>query len=140
MLLAEVDGIRILLTGDIEPEAQRALLGTGADLAADVLKVPHHGSANTLPQFLAAASPRVAVIGVGADNGYGHPNPRLLQALSRAGVAIRPAHGPGRRRGGAPRRRRPRDGGARPGDPAVTCGERRGDPALTAASVRAIPR
>ncbi len=86
VLLAEVDGIRLLLTGDIEPEAQRALLGTGADLAADVLKVPHHGSANTLPQFLAAVSPRVAVIGVGADNGYGHPNPRLLQALSRAGV------------------------------------------------------
>ncbi len=87
VLTAEIDGVRILLTGDIEPEAQRALLGAGVDLDADVLKVPHHGSANTLPEFLEAVSPRVAVIGVGTDNGYGHPNPRLLQTLSRIGVA-----------------------------------------------------
>ncbi|NIS28783.1 MAG: hypothetical protein GWO04_01965, partial [Actinobacteria bacterium] len=36
--------VRILLTGDIEPVAQRALLSAEPDLEADVLKVPHHGS------------------------------------------------------------------------------------------------
>ena len=87
VLLAEFAGTRILLTGDIELDAQRALLRSGADLAADVLKVPHHGSASTLQGFLDAAAPSVAVIGVGSDNRYGHPAPRLLQALSTAGVA-----------------------------------------------------
>ena len=37
--------MRILLPGDAEVEAQQAMLAAGADLRADVLKVPHHGSA-----------------------------------------------------------------------------------------------
>ncbi|WP_020577328.1 ComEC/Rec2 family competence protein [Actinopolymorpha alba] len=41
VIMAEVRGVRILLTGDIEPPAQEALLRAGADLHADVLKVPH---------------------------------------------------------------------------------------------------
>jgi len=52
-----------------------------------VLKVPHHGSAKDLPEFLAAVSPTVAVIGVGLGNDYGHPSPQLLARLTAAGVA-----------------------------------------------------
>ncbi len=86
VLLAEHDGERILMTGDIETEAQQALLGAGVDLNADVLKVPHHGSAKLLDSFVRAVSPTVAVIGVGLGNDYGHPSPRTLDLLQRDGV------------------------------------------------------
>lgn len=83
---AERAGVRMLMTGDIEPEAQRALLRAQVDLRTDVLKVPHHGSAKDLPEFLAAVRPAVAMIGVGQDNDYGHPSPSLLAALHAVGV------------------------------------------------------
>ncbi|WP_237706776.1 ComEC/Rec2 family competence protein [Kribbella flavida] len=87
-LLAETSGVRILLTGDLEPEAQRALLATHPDLRADILKVPHHGSARQDPTFLAATQPRLALISAGPDNDYGHPAPRTLDLLTRQGTTI----------------------------------------------------
>jgi competence protein ComEC len=87
VLMARRDGIRMLMTGDIETQAQQQLLNSGIDLHADVLKVPHHGSSKDLPSFLAAVSPDVAVIGVGKDNDYGHPSPRTLDELRRVGTA-----------------------------------------------------
>ena len=86
VVMADRDGERILMTGDIEIEAQQALLNFGVDLDADVLKVPHHGSAKLLDRFVRAVSPGVAVIGVGADNDYGHPSPKALDLLARDGV------------------------------------------------------
>ena len=44
VLLVEVAGVRLLLTGDVEPESQAALARAWPGLAVDVLKVPHHGS------------------------------------------------------------------------------------------------
>ncbi|MFF0270302.1 ComEC/Rec2 family competence protein [Kribbella sp. NPDC004536] len=81
-MMVEVSGLRILLTGDLEPESQRAVLATGVDLRADVLKVPHHGSAQQDPAFIAAADARLAVISAGRNNDYGHPAPRTLELLS----------------------------------------------------------
>jgi competence protein ComEC len=81
-------GVRILLTGDIEPEAQRALLATGRVGVVDVLKVAHHGSAYQAPELLSAVRPRVALISAGADNDYGHPAPSTLRALRRAGTLV----------------------------------------------------
>ena len=54
------------------------MLAAHIDLRADVLKVPHHGSAYSDPDFLAAVHARVAVISVGRHNDYGHPSPVLL--------------------------------------------------------------
>ncbi|GAA3131265.1 competence protein ComEC [Kribbella aluminosa] len=81
-MMVEVGGLRILLTGDLEPESQRAVLASGAELRADVLKVPHHGSARQDPAFIAAVNARLAVISAGRDNDYGHPAPRTLDLLS----------------------------------------------------------
>jgi competence protein ComEC len=81
-MMVELSGLRILLTGDLEPESQRAILATGADLRADILKVPHHGSAQQDPAFIAATNARLAVISAGRDNDYGHPAPRTLNLLS----------------------------------------------------------
>ena len=86
VLMAQRNGERMLMTGDIEIEAQQALLNAGVDLDADVLKVPHHGSSKLLDRFVRAVSPTVAVIGVGVDNDYGHPSPRALDLLARDGV------------------------------------------------------
>jgi competence protein ComEC len=87
VLVVEASGVRLLLTGDVEPEAQQALLEAGVP-DVDVLKVPHHGSSHQDGQFLAAANPDVALISVGQDNPYGHPDPGLVNALLASGVAV----------------------------------------------------
>jgi len=81
----------VLLPGDAEKEAEREMLSeSGQDsLRAEVLKIGHHGSRNsTTPEFLAAVKPRLAIISVGEDNPYGHPNAELLERLARAGVRV----------------------------------------------------
>jgi competence protein ComEC len=89
VIRAVVRGVSILLTGDAEVEAQQAMLAAGIDVHADVLKVPHHGSAYSDPAFLAAVHAQVAVISVGLHNDYGHPSPLLLGELARLGVPVR---------------------------------------------------
>ncbi|MFL6116771.1 MAG: ComEC/Rec2 family competence protein [Catenulispora sp.] len=87
--VATRDGpVRILLTGDIEPPAQQAILAAHPDLAADILKVPHHGSAYQDPDLFAAVRPRVAVISVGQGNTYGHPAARTLALAAAAGARV----------------------------------------------------
>jgi competence protein ComEC len=81
----------ILLPGDAEKEAERAMLAEHdeASLQADVLKVGHHGSKNsTMPDFLAAVRPQVAIISAGEENPYGHPSPELLGRLEAARVRV----------------------------------------------------
>jgi competence protein ComEC len=74
-----------LLTGDIEAEAEAQLLRSGRPLAAQVLKVAHHGSGDSSgAEFLAAVAPRYAIISVGAENRFGHPAPALLERLAEA--------------------------------------------------------
>jgi competence protein ComEC len=87
VLRTRVEGRTLLMTGDVEAWAERDLLERGATLRADVLKVPHHGSAtSTTAAFLAAVSPRVALIGVGRRNRFGHPSPAVLGRLATAGT------------------------------------------------------
>ncbi|WP_145272826.1 ComEC/Rec2 family competence protein [Prescottella equi] len=86
VLMAETAAGRLLLTGDVEEGGQRALLRSKIPLRADVLKVPHHGSRTTSPEFLDAVRPRVALVSVGADNTFGHPNPGILQRLAALGA------------------------------------------------------
>lgn len=88
VMLVEVQGHRMLLTGDAEPEEELDILRSGADLAVDALKVSHHGSANQDPDFVAATRAAVAVISVGADNDYGHPSIETMAQLEGLGAAI----------------------------------------------------
>lgn len=58
-----------LFCGDIEREAEQDLVGSGADLSVDLLKVAHHGSdTSSTPVFLNIVRPNWAVISVGRDN------------------------------------------------------------------------
>ena len=75
----------ILLTGDIEETAQRALMETGA-VGAHVVKVPHHGAATNADGFFPATGASVTVISAGEGNRYGHPADRTLHDL--AGRAV----------------------------------------------------
>jgi competence protein ComEC len=88
VIAAQVAGHRVLLTGDAEPEEQSDLLGQAGRLDTDVLKVPHHGSANVDPDFLEATRPSVAVVSAGEDNSYGHPAPHLLALLAAMDVPV----------------------------------------------------
>jgi competence protein ComEC len=88
VLLAEVAGVRLLLTGDVEPPAQAALARTWPDLEVDVLKVPHHGSRHQDLDFLLGLGARVALVSAGEDNTYGHPAPETLQALAAGGLRV----------------------------------------------------
>lgn len=83
--------VSLLFTGDLEAAGERALLRRyGAPgLRSTVLKVDHHGSkTGSLPEFLAAVHPEVAVISVGAFNPFGHPAPSVLQRLRAVGARI----------------------------------------------------
>lgn len=79
---------RVLLTGDIEPEAQRALMSSAPPLKVDLAKVPHHGSANQHPRFARWAGADVAVVSSGADNDYGHPAAETVTSWEASGAAV----------------------------------------------------
>lgn len=80
---------RFLMMGDAEKKAENALVKSGADLRADVLKVGHHGShSSTGSVFLSAVSPAHAVISCGLDNRYGHPHPETLALLQQQQINV----------------------------------------------------
>ncbi|WP_439664035.1 DNA internalization-related competence protein ComEC/Rec2 [Lentzea sp. HUAS TT2] len=87
VLRAHTRAGRVLLTGDVELAGQAALLGE-RDLSAEVLKVPHHGSRYSLPAFLKAVRPRVALVSVGTGNRYGHPSPHVIDVLRTGGALV----------------------------------------------------
>ena len=76
-----------MLTGDLETEEY--LVKGVFNLKSDIYHVGHHGSnnANDL-EFIKAVDPRYAVISVGLDNRYGHPQYRTLKNLNRLGLDI----------------------------------------------------
>jgi competence protein ComEC len=83
--LITVAGLQIFASGDAESPVLRDLPLE----QVDILKVSHHGSADEgLPDLLTRLRPKVALIGVGANNHYGHPTPETLSALDTAGVSV----------------------------------------------------
>ena len=77
--------VALLLTADIGAAEELALAGTDWDLRAQALKVGHHGSGTSATDLLLRrVSPGVAVISVGASNGFGHPRPEVLARLNGA--------------------------------------------------------
>jgi competence protein ComEC len=81
VLAVQMRGVRLMLSGDIEPEAQDKLLRAHPDLHADVIKMPHHGSARQSSDFFDAVGARFATISDGLGNDYGHPAAAALELL-----------------------------------------------------------
>ncbi len=86
----EVNGKRLLFTGDIETAGERAVVSEWQRRqlgSADVLLATHHGSKFASHDFfLEAVQPKSAVISV--NRGHGHPDPEAIQRLRKAGAAI----------------------------------------------------
>lgn len=81
--------ISFLFTGDAEALSEAEMLANNQTVAADVLKVGHHGSStSTDSAFLQAVSPSYAVISCGMDNSYGHPHEETMQKLEKSGAEV----------------------------------------------------
>lgn len=74
--------------GDLGERAQALLLATNRLDPVHVVKVSHHGSADQSARLYERLDAAVGLIGVGVDNGYGHPAPRLLDILAAHGTTV----------------------------------------------------
>lgn len=81
--------IRFVFTGDAGVKEESLMIGSGADLKAEILHLGHHGSnTSTSSAFLEAVAPEIAIYSAGADNSYGHPHAEVIAAVENAGAAV----------------------------------------------------
>ncbi|MGF6089353.1 DNA internalization-related competence protein ComEC/Rec2 [Pseudomonas sp. 18173] len=89
VLLIEANGERLLLSGDIDAAAERALLDSPLALRTDWLQAPHHGSrSSSSSALLDVLQPRGALISRGQGNSFGHPHPTVIARYQKRGMAI----------------------------------------------------
>ena len=82
-------GRRLLFTGDIGLEEEKLMVSQNTVPDVDVLKVSHHGSKYaSSSKFLEKAKPELSVISAGKYNLYGHPSPKTLERLEKAGSKV----------------------------------------------------
>lgn len=87
VLSVEAGDERLLLTGDIDIHAERAMLEQGFDVRADWLQAPHHGSrTSSSKRLLQAVAPRGVLISRGRNNGFGHPHPLVMSRYRWLGI------------------------------------------------------
>jgi len=77
-----------LFIGDLGEKPQRILHGRHELASVDVVKVSHHGSADQFVGLYQTLRARVGLVGVGADNTYGHPTTRALDILRTSGTTV----------------------------------------------------
>jgi len=82
--------LRFLFAGDIEAEAEQALLAqVGGQLKADIFKIPHHGSDTSSGEaFLQAVMPREAIVSAGVANRFKHPYTDILDRYKQLGSRV----------------------------------------------------
>ena len=78
----------MIFTGDIEEKAERNILNQYKNhseiLNSDILKIAHHGSkTSSIQDFIEAVNPKVALIGVGKNNNFGHPSIDVINRLEK---------------------------------------------------------
>jgi competence protein ComEC len=89
VLRLEDGSVRFLLAGDIQKKVEQRLVGEHAEITADFLKVPHHGSkTSSIPDFVAAVAPKVAAVSAGEANPFGHPAESTIERYAQAGVHL----------------------------------------------------
>lgn len=90
MLSVEASGERLLLTGDVDAQAEQAAISSGFDLRAHWLQAPHHGSRSSSSKpFLRAVAPKGVLISRGRNNAFGHPHPLVMSRYRWFGI---PSH------------------------------------------------
>lgn len=86
----------ILFTGDIEHGAEKDILSSGADIQANIMTAPHHGSrTSSSTGFILQVKPSLVLISAGKDNRYGHPHKIITDRYQSLGIPIKttPEHG-----------------------------------------------
>lgn len=87
VLLIRYGSRKFLLTGDIERRAESELVSE--TLAADVVKVPHHGSRTSSTQpFIDAVRAKYAIISVGRTSPFGHPHADVVDRWKANGAEV----------------------------------------------------
>lgn len=87
ILKAEYDEISALFTGDAEKKEEKAIVNSGFDVKADILKLGHHGSStSTSDEFFKAVNPQLALISCGENNDYGHPHRETVALLKKYNI------------------------------------------------------
>ena len=82
-----------IFTGDIEEIAEKAILekykNSTQILKTDILKIAHHGSkTSSTEEFLETVKPKIALIGVGPNNNFGHPNKNVIERIKNNKIEI----------------------------------------------------
>lgn len=89
VLRIKFGNVSLLLTGDIEKGAESTLIGTGKELTANVVKVPHHGShSSSTEAFVTATHARFAIISVGQKSRFGHPHREVVERWQASGARV----------------------------------------------------
>ena len=79
----------MLFCGDIEADAEHALVERYPGLRATVLKTPHHGSSTSSgPAFVSLLNPEAAIISVGERNAFRHPSAEVVHRLQQQGTTV----------------------------------------------------
>jgi len=88
--IEDAAGHSALLTGDAEaPQEAQMIAADRAQLKAELLLVPHHGSrTSSSAAFLDAVAPRVAIVQAGYRSRFGHPAPDVMQRYAERGIAV----------------------------------------------------
>lgn len=79
-----------LFTGDAEKEVENEiLLDSNNNIRSDVIKIGHHGSSTSSSKsFIEKVNPSIAIISVGADNKFNHPNKSTIDCLTKNNIKI----------------------------------------------------
>ncbi len=92
VLRLDFAGRGVLFPGDLEADGEGELVGRralGAAIAADVLKVPHHGSkTSSTPELVAAVAPSIAVISLGWQNRFHFPDDGVVARYAARGTRV----------------------------------------------------
>lgn len=80
----------ILFTGDIEKSEKNLLdMYKNKELESNIIKISHHGSkTSSSEEFIKAVNPKIALIGVGVSNKFGHPNKEVIERLENINCKI----------------------------------------------------
>jgi competence protein ComEC len=89
VVLIKSQGVRFLLAGDIEAEAERQLLAEGDLPEVDVLIAPHHGSKTSSSlAFLAVLKPKHVIVSAGYKSAYGHPHASVVARYTSVNAQV----------------------------------------------------
>ncbi len=90
VLLLQSYGTSVLLTGDAESEQEAYLVERyGKRLDVDIYKAGHHGSSgSSIQPLIDIVTPSDTIFSAGKENSYGHPSPRIMRRVERAGSTV----------------------------------------------------